>query len=292
MKAVRSTIVASFAAVLLFVAPSLGQAAQGFIIDQTDLKAGPDDQFPTVLEVQSGAEVNVFGCLSGNTWCDVSFEQDRGWVSGQDLEVIFASKRVKVVEVTTVVVPVVTFEVASYWTQHYSSKPFFRDRDRFASINININGGGKAAPGSTGSGGQASITGSIKGKVTGEKAATGDQGATGGAAARAEANAKEKTGGATGATKGEANGEAAATGNNGCPAGQKNCKAQGNGAGANAMGKAASGDKAMGKPGTSNEVTGSIATGKKDQGATPMANDKGCKASMANCPKGGSGNGG
>jgi len=284
MKGVRSAIVASFAAVALFVAPSLAQAAQGFIVDQTELKAGPDEQFPTVVEVQAGAEVNVFGCLTGNSWCDVSFQQDRGWVSGQDLEVLFQSKRVKIVQVTTEIVPVVTFEVKTYWTQYYSSKPFFKDRDRFASINIDIKGGGKAAPGSTGSGGQASITGSIKGKAAGDKAATGGQG---GAAAGAEANAKEKAGGATGATKGEA----AATENNGCPAGQKNCKAQ-NKAGANAMGKAASGDKAMGKPGTSNEVTGSIAAGKKDQGATPMANDKGCKAGMANCPKGGSANGG
>jgi len=289
MKAVRSAIVASLAAAALFVAPSLAQAAQGFIIDQTELKAGPDEQFPTVINVQAGAEVDVFGCLSGNSWCDVSFQQDRGWVSGQDLEVIFQSKRVKVVEVTTEVVPVVTFEVATYWTQYYSSKPFFKDRDRFASINININGGGKATPGATGSGGQASITGSVKGKVTGDKAATGGQGVTGGAAAGAQANVKDKTAGAKGAAKGEA----AATESNGCPAGQKNCKAKGNaGGGGNAMGKAASGDNAMGKPGTSNEVTGSIAAGKKTQGATPMANEKGCKAGMANCPKGGNANGG
>src|SRR5262245_14628769 len=139
MRAVQSAIVAGFAAIALFVAPVAANAAQGFIVSQTELKAGPDDQFPTVIEVSAGAEVDVFGCLSGNSWCDVSFQQDRGWVSGQDLEVLFESKRVKIVEVTTVVVPVVTFEVRTYWTQYYSSKPFFKDRDRFASINININ---------------------------------------------------------------------------------------------------------------------------------------------------------
>src|SRR5438132_11588021 len=85
MNAMRSAIVAGFAAAALFLGPSLAQAAQGFIVDQTELKAGPDDQFPTVVEVQAGAEVNVFGCLSGNTWCDVSFQDERGWISGQDL---------------------------------------------------------------------------------------------------------------------------------------------------------------------------------------------------------------
>ena len=123
----------------------------------------------------------------------------------------------KIVEVTTVVVvPVVTFEVRTYWTQYYASKPFFKDRDRFASINININNGGKTAPGATGSGGQASITGSINKKPAGGE--TPAEGATGG---QANANAKDKTGAG-------AAGEATATENKGCPAGQKNCKAQGN----------------------------------------------------------------
>src|SRR5258707_9403961 len=102
MKAVRSAIVAGFATLALFIAPSLAQAAQGFIVSEATLRSGPDEQFPTVIQVQSGAEVEVFGCLSGHTWCDVSFQQDRGWVSGDVLEVIFQSRRVKVVEVTEV----------------------------------------------------------------------------------------------------------------------------------------------------------------------------------------------
>jgi len=254
----RSAIVAGFAAVALFLGPSIAQAAQGFIVDQTELKAGPDDQFPTVVAVQAGVEVDVFGCLSGNSWCDVSFQQERGWVAGQDLEVIFQSKRVKIVEVTTVIVPVVTFEVKTYWAKYYSSKPFFKDRDRFASINININNGGKAAPGATGSGGQASITGSIN-----KKPAAG-----------------EKTG--AGAAAGGATGEASATENKGCPAGQKNCKPEGNVGGGNAMGKTATG--------------GAMTGGKADKSGqgqgpavSPTANAKGCKPGTANCPQKGNG---
>ena len=187
MKTVRSAIVAGFATVALLVAPSLAQAAQGFIVAATDLRAGPDDQFPPVDQMQAGAEVEVFGCLQGNIWCDVAFQQDRGWVSGQDLEVVYQSQRVKAVEVQVEVVPLVTFEVATYWDRHYHDKPFFKDRDRFASININIDNGGKAAPGKTGSGGQAAVTGSVNGKETGGKAATGGAGAQGQASANANA---------------------------------------------------------------------------------------------------------
>src|SRR5205823_4534246 len=116
----------------------------------------------------------------------------------------------------------------TYWAKFYTNKPFFKDRDRFASINININNGGKAAPGATGSGGQASITGSINKKPAGAETATGG----------AAANAKTGVG------------AAAATENNGCPAGQKNCKTQGKAGGAmgkTATGGAMTGDKTAGK---------------------------------------------
>ena len=102
----RNAIIAGFATVALFAAPSIAQAAQGFIVSDTTLKAGPDEQFPDVDSLKSGTEVTVNGCLGGFSWCDISFQQDRGWVSGQDLEVMFQNNRVKVVEVTTEVVPV------------------------------------------------------------------------------------------------------------------------------------------------------------------------------------------
>jgi uncharacterized protein YraI len=267
MKAVGSVIVAGFATIALFLAPSLAQAAQGFIVGQADLRAGPDDQFPSVDMLPAGAQVEVFGCLSGNTWCDVGFQQDRGWVSGQDLEVLYQDQRVKVVEVQIEVVPVVTFQVATYWDQYYHEKPFFRDRDRFASLNINIENGGKAAPGKTDSGGQAAGSG----KVETGKTETGVKGA----------------------------GEASA--NAGCPANDKNCKTPGKpgaGAGMNG-GKAVTGKTETGgannreKTATggamAGEKTGSVAPAKPGKG---MANDKGCKPGMPNCPGKGGGNSG
>jgi uncharacterized protein YraI len=261
MTALRSTIVAGFATVVFLLAPSLAQAAQGFILDQTDLRAGPDEQFPSVDLLPAGAQVEVFGCLGGHAWCDIGFQQDRGWVSGQDLEVIFHSQRVKIVEVTDVqVVPVATFEVAVYWDRYYRNKPFYKDRDHFASLNINIENGGKAAPGKTGSGGQAAVTGTVNGKTEASKTETGGAGMTG----KGEASSNPK-----------------------CPPDQKNCKTQGD-AGGMTGGKAATGagntrEKTAAGSATTGEKTGGVAPKKPSQG---MANEKGCKPGMANCPKG------
>jgi uncharacterized protein YraI len=284
MQAVRSVIVAGFATLALSFAPSLAQAAQGFIVGQTDLRAGPDEQFPSVDMLPAGAQVEVFGCLSGNVWCDVGFQQDRGWVSGQDLEVMYQSNRVKVVEVQTEVVPVVTFQVATYWDQYYRSKPFFRDRDRFASLNINIENGGKAAPGKAGTGGQAAVTGTINGKTEAGKTETG------GAGVKPTGQAEAK-----------------------CPPGQKNCKLPGKtGEGMNAgkpgqemnAGKSASGgananDKtATGgagnreKTATSGGMTGEKTGSVKPKTGQAMAGPKGCKPGMANCGPAGGGNAG
>jgi len=114
-----------------------------------------------------------------------------------------------------VIVPVVTFEVKTYWVQFYSNKPFFKDRDRFASININIHNGGKAAPGATGSGGQASITGSINKKPAGNDTS----GANGGAAAVRRMPRKRPRP----ARRSQAMQRVSirGPGNNNCPAGQK-----------------------------------------------------------------------
>jgi len=133
MNAMRSAIVAGFAAAAVFLGPSLAQAAQGFIVDQTELKAGPDDQFPTVVEVQAGAEVNVFAASRATAGAISRSQATAAGSSGQDLEVLFQNNRVKIVEVTTVIVPVVTFEVKTYWVPVLQQQALLQGscRDRF-----------------------------------------------------------------------------------------------------------------------------------------------------------------
>jgi len=84
---------------LQFPWPVLAQAAQGFHRRSNRAQGWTGRSIPDRVEVQAGAEVNVFGCLSGNSGANISIQDDRGWVSVQDLEVLFQTIGVKIVEV-------------------------------------------------------------------------------------------------------------------------------------------------------------------------------------------------
>src|SRR6202011_2656430 len=69
-------------------------------------------------------------------------------------KILYQSRRVRVIEITpdVVIVPFVSFEFNSYWDEHYRDRPFYRERDRYASMNINVNvTGGKSGPDHKGS---------------------------------------------------------------------------------------------------------------------------------------------
>lgn len=73
----------------LLLAPTAALAAPGIVTVSTGLRAGPGTGFPLVDRIPEGARVNIHGCLRGNAWCDVSFSDDRGWVSSQYLEYLY-----------------------------------------------------------------------------------------------------------------------------------------------------------------------------------------------------------
>jgi uncharacterized protein YraI len=231
MVGLRTAIVAGFATTALLFAPALAQAAEGIVVETTTLFAGPDSQFPPVDQVAAGTDVQVNGCLAGYAWCDVSFQNDRGWISGQALEILYQSRRVRIVEVTPDVVPFVVFEFNSYWDEHYRDRPFYGERDRYASININVNvTGGKGGPAGSGK---------ETGKVSGVGAVGGQ--ATGGAGKSKIVTNKMVTKGNKGAVAGTPSAGAVAGAKKGvtppvvkkgCKPGEKGCpKVQGNGNG-------------------------------------------------------------
>jgi uncharacterized protein YraI len=118
----RSALVAA----LLF-APTAALAAPGIVTVSTGLRAGPGSGFPLVDRVPEGARVNIHGCLRGNAWCDVSYSDDRGWVSSQYLEYLYRNHYVYLPDyVDEVDVPVVPFVLSSYWSSYYEARPWYR----------------------------------------------------------------------------------------------------------------------------------------------------------------------
>jgi uncharacterized protein YraI len=115
------------AAVLLV--PTAALAAPGIVTTSTGLRAGPGTGFPLVDRIPGGERVNIHGCLSGNAWCDVSWSDDRGWVSSQYLEYLYRNSYVYLPDyVDQIDVPVVPFVLSSYWSSYYSGRPWYHRR--------------------------------------------------------------------------------------------------------------------------------------------------------------------
>jgi len=115
------------AAVLLM--PTAALAAPGIVTASVGMRAGPGPGFPMVDRIPGGAHVNIHGCLRGDAWCDVSWSGDRGWVSSQYLEYLYRGSYVYLPDYVDVVdVPIVAFELSSYWSSYYSGRPWYQRR--------------------------------------------------------------------------------------------------------------------------------------------------------------------
>src|SRR6266700_6683658 len=120
------------AALALFVAtlPVAALAEEAFTLRDVDVFAGPSSEFPPIAELPPGTQVQLAGCLSDWSWCDVIFANDRGWVYAGDLGSPYQGNRVVIIEYgPRLQLPVVTFSLQTYWSAHYTSRQFFRERD-------------------------------------------------------------------------------------------------------------------------------------------------------------------
>src|SRR5262245_6238174 len=121
-------IIQCLAAVAL-CAPMLAGAAEGYVVADISLQAGPDPAYPSLEELSAGTPVSIQGCLDGWTWCDVVAVGDRGWVPGTFLEESYGGQRVVVIDYgPRIGIPIVTFSIGAYWDRHYHSRPFYAER--------------------------------------------------------------------------------------------------------------------------------------------------------------------
>src|SRR5437899_1601301 len=120
---------ALFIAAAVLLMPTAALAAPGIVTTTVSLKAGPGAGFPTVDRIPGGDRVNIHGCLRGIAWCDVSWSDDRGWVSSQYLEYLFRNRYVYLPDyVDEIDVPVVPFVLTSYWSSYYAGRPWYHRR--------------------------------------------------------------------------------------------------------------------------------------------------------------------
>jgi hypothetical protein len=85
-----------------------------------------------VDRIPGGSHVNIHGCLKGDAWCDVSWSDDRGWVSSDELQWLYRNNYVYLSDYyNDIDVPVVPFVIGSYWSSYYAGRPFFHRRAYF-----------------------------------------------------------------------------------------------------------------------------------------------------------------
>lgn len=91
-----------------------------------NLRAGPATSYPAVTVVPQGSRIVTHGCIDDYAWCDVSFEQYRGWVSASYIEVVYNGSTV-VLSATVAPamgVTVVTYDRV-YWDTYYVGQPWY-----------------------------------------------------------------------------------------------------------------------------------------------------------------------
>ncbi|XSC47002.1 SH3 domain-containing protein [Bradyrhizobium sp. RDT10] len=118
-----------FIAAAMLLMPAAALAAPGIVTTTVSLKAGPGEGFPTVDRIPGGTRVNIHGCFRGKAWCDVSWSDDRGWVSSQYLQYLYRNRYVYLPDyVDEIDVPIVPFALTTYWSSHYAGRPWYHRR--------------------------------------------------------------------------------------------------------------------------------------------------------------------
>jgi len=119
-------------AAAMLLLPTAALAAPGLVTTTVSLRAGPGDGFPVVDRIPGGSHVNIHGCLKGDAWCDVSWSDDRGWVSSDELQWLYRNRYVYLSDYYDEIdVPVVPFVIGTYWSTYYAGRPFFHRRAYF-----------------------------------------------------------------------------------------------------------------------------------------------------------------
>jgi uncharacterized protein YraI len=131
----------SMLGLLLMASTSAFAAFDGYVTASVYLRAGPDSSYPRVARLHAGESIVIEGCVDDWSWCDVSGREDRGWVSAHYLQHEYEGHRVLIPRYgVRIGIPIISFVFGSYWNDHYRSRSWYRDRDRYSRITPRYHG--------------------------------------------------------------------------------------------------------------------------------------------------------
>ena len=104
----------------------------GYPVTNVNLRAGPGTYYPALLVVPARAPIRILGCLGDYTWCDVIFQNNRGWMRSIYLEGWYRGYYYALRDYAPRLgYPVVAFNIGRYWDANYRDRPFYADRGRW-----------------------------------------------------------------------------------------------------------------------------------------------------------------
>ncbi|MBB6250606.1 SH3 domain-containing protein [Nitrospirillum iridis] len=119
----------------LMALPAVAKAEYAYTATGTILRAGPGGGYPAIASLPPGAPVNVYGCLSGWSWCDADFQGYRGWIYGGSVLYPYQGQRVYLPQFGGVIgLPIITFSFNDYWGRYYHDRPWFAERRRWERV--------------------------------------------------------------------------------------------------------------------------------------------------------------
>lgn len=133
----RRRLVTSSFGVVLLAALGIASAQNAYTAKPMNVRAGPDRDYPLVAQVDAGTPLDVHGCLDGWSWCDVSFEGNRGWMYGGGISFEYNGGRVPLYSYGPQLgLPIITFSLGTYWGQYYQGRPWYAQRNTWAHRNF------------------------------------------------------------------------------------------------------------------------------------------------------------
>jgi uncharacterized protein YraI len=116
---------------LPFLLTTVAQAADGKLSAAVQMRSGPGNEFPTVTRLAKNLSVDIHGCLKDWDWCDVSWRGNRGWVRADSVYSQKGDEHLPIQRYGTQLgIPEITFQINSYWDNHYNDALWYGERDR------------------------------------------------------------------------------------------------------------------------------------------------------------------
>ncbi|WP_371809004.1 SH3 domain-containing protein [Ruegeria sp. HKCCD7255] len=96
------------------------------------MRAGPGTNYPVVATLPQDATIEIYGCQTGYSWCDTSWNSARGWISSNYIltESDGQKKVMNPVVAAALGIAIVEFSQA-YWENHYQAYPWFAYWNRY-----------------------------------------------------------------------------------------------------------------------------------------------------------------